>query len=498
MLRMTIYAISLIVITLPAWAVSEARLLNQSASGKTVVFNLGGLDGIRSGDYAVVVKQIHSPETRDLRLVPVAKARNIKMTTDSSVWILYKVYDQDLLVPGDKFLVLSESHVLSGRKTPTLGRITVVNDKKKFIEQRNDAVTDDMHRLSKLGHKYEQMEHAHDSHIISDTDADLIDLEVWNENFGSMYRSSLYKSANKEEFRRQLRLATFEKLITAYLQKVNDPDFNYDTFYEKQRKTEFANEFVANGKYDNEYNKFLRKESAKSSVDAKLYRTILEKGESWSEDYSDEELKQVLSQVSVLQEKDRRVKVISKPSRFALTFEYGLNLTDAQTSSDPLYQRDSRHSKELDFEIVPFLKHETLERFTLDGTFRLNYTAFEAGGFNADLNEYSLSLGTNWYPIYAPYVVESPIVYLGTYIRSGFASANSPTPDETANYTVISFPGFRAGFKYYMRNRVGIRIQASMETIKIERYEASKLGSVLPDRASLAEAKFGVGLAYAF
>ena len=259
MLRMTIYAISLIVITLPAWAVSEARLLNQSASGKTVVFNLGGLDGIRSGDYAVVVKQIHSPETRDLRLVPVAKARNIKMTTDSSVWILYKVYDQDLLVPGDKFLVLSESHVLSGRKTPTLGRITVVNDKKKFIEQRNDAVTDDMHRLSKLGHKYEQMEHAHDSHIISDTDADLIDLEVWNENFGSMYRSSLYKSANKEEFRRQLRLATFEKLITAYLQKVNDPDFNYDTFYEKQRKTEFANEFVANGKYDNEYNKFLRK-----------------------------------------------------------------------------------------------------------------------------------------------------------------------------------------------------------------------------------------------
>ena len=60
MLRMTIYAISLIVITLPAWAVSEARLLNQSASGKTVVFNLGGLDGIRSGDYAVVVKQIHS------------------------------------------------------------------------------------------------------------------------------------------------------------------------------------------------------------------------------------------------------------------------------------------------------------------------------------------------------------------------------------------------------------------------------------------------------
>ena len=498
MLRMTGYAILLIVITLPAWALSEARLLNQSASGQTVVFNLGAHDGIKNGDYAVIVKQIRSLDDRDLRLVPAAKARNVKINSDSSVWILYKIFDRELLIKGDKFLVLSESQMLSGRRPPNLGRITLVTDKKKIKEQTRDGENDDKTRLSKLKNNYEIITPTHEAHAGADTDADQIDVEVWNKNKDSRYRSSIYKSANKDEFRRQLRLATFEKLVTAYLQKVNDPDFSYDNFYEKQRKSEWSNETKVHSDYDTEYNKFLSKESLRATADAKLFRSILEKGESWSEDYSDEELKNVLHQVSVLQEKDRRLMVLSKPTRYAMVFDYGMPLTDAQTEDDPVYQRKSRYSTELEFEATPFLRHPTLERFTLSGTFRLNYTAFEADGFNADLNEKSLSLGSNWYPLYTPYSLELPIIYIGAYVRSGFANANAPTVDEQANYTMISLPGFRAGFKYLMRNRLGIRLQASMETIKIERYENSKLNSVLPDRTNLVEAKLGVGLAYAF
>ncbi len=498
MLRMTVYAISLIVITLPAWALTEARLLNQSSSGQTVVFNLGVHDGIKNGDYAVIVKQIRSLDSRDLRLVPAAKARNVKINSDSSIWILYKIFDHELLVKGDKFLVLSESQMLSGRRPPHLGRVTVVTNQKELKEQISNAESDDKHRLGKLNNKYEVMTPAHETHAKTDTDADLIDLEVWKRSKDLRYRSSIYKSADKGEFRRQLRLATFEKLVTAYLQRVNDPDFNYDVFYEKQRKSEFSNEISVHGNFDSEYNKFLRKESVRSTADAKLFRSILEKGESWSEDYSDEELKNALNQVSVLQEKDRRILVIAKPTRYGLVLAYGLNLVDAQTKDDPLYQRGSRYSSELDFEVTPFLKHDALERFTLDGTFRLNYTAFAANSFNADLNEYSMSVGSNWYPVYKPYAVESPIVYIGTYIRSGFASAVAPSANEKANYTVISLPGFRAGFKYLMRNQIGIRLQLSMETLKIERYESSKLNSVLPDRTNLVEAKLGIGLAYAF
>lgn len=498
MLRMTIYAISLIVMISGAWALTEARLLSQSSTGQTVVFNLGFHDGIKDGDYAVVVKQIRSTDTRDLRMVPVARARNVKINSDSSVWILYKIFDQELLVKGDKFNVLTETTMLKGRRTTRIGRTTVVSSRKDFEKNAKNAEDSDQNRLGKLNEKYEVMETTHEVPVISDTDAELIDLEIWEENKTARYRSSIYKSVNKAEFRRQLRLATFEKIVTAYLERVNDPDFNYDTFYEKQRKSIHANEFAVNTNYDSEYSRFLRKEANKTSVDAKLYRSILEKGESWSAEYSDEELRNALDNVSVLQEKDRRKMVVSKPTRFAMALDYGFNLNDGQTDKDTNYQRENRYSAEFDFEVTPFLKHDALERFTLDTSFRLNYTAFEAENNNADLNEYSMSLGANWYPLNAPYVTEAPLIYLGTYVRSGFAKAEAPTVDEKANYTVMAVPGFRAGFKYLLKNRIGIRLVMSMETLKIERYEASKTNTVLPERTNLVEAKMGVGLAYAF
>ncbi len=498
MLRKMGLAILLLVIMLPAWGLTEARLLNQSSSGQTVLFNIGFHDGIKEGDYGVVVKQVRDLDSRDLRLVPVAKARNIKLNSDSSVWILFHIFDQELLVKGDKYEVLAESHLLSGRRSPKIGRLTIVNQKDKVKSQTSDALNDDKDRLSKLKDKYQTVQPTHDEKPVSANDFDQIDVDKWENSNQNRYRSSLYKSANKVEFSRQLRLSTFEKLVTHYLQKINEPDFTYDSFYEKQRREEMSNEFKANSNYDSEYNKFLRSQSYKSSADAKLFRTILEKGEAWSEDYSDEELRGVLNQVSVLQEKDRRLFVMAKPTRYVVGLSYGFQMTDAQSDRDPLYSRERQYSWESDFEVTPFLRHSELERFTLNAGFRLNYAAFEADAYNADLNEYSLNLGANWYPWYAPYAVESPVVFLGTYIRSGFAKAEAPTANEQANYTVLSLPGFRAGFKYLLRNNVGLRLILSFETLKIERYEASRLGSVLPERTNIAEGKLGFGMVYAF
>lgn len=498
MLRTMFIIILLVVGTRETWALNEARLLNQSKSGQTVLFNLGFHDGIKEGDYAVVVKQIRPLENRDMRFVPAARARNIKLNSDSSVWILFHVYDPELMVKGDKYVVLSESAMLKGRRDLKIARTTIVTEKSKTKSQIKHSLQDDKNRLSKLKNKYEVLAPTHKTVSETDSDAELLDVDVWEESRNVRYRSALYKSPHKEEFKRQLRLSTFEKLVTAYLRRVNDPEFNYDAFYDEQKKTEFASEFREKANYDSEYNTFLHSQSVRATADAKLYRSILEKGESWSEDYSDEELRNVLGQVSVLQEKDRREWVVAKPNRYSAAFDYGFHLNDTQTKDDPQYRRDSRYSTEIDFEVIPFLKHEALERFTINASFRLNYSAFEVESLNADMNEYSVSLGANWYPLYAPYTVEAPVLLIGTYVRSGFASVESPTAKEKGNYTVMSVPGFRAGMKYLWRNNFGLRLLFSMETLKLERYEASKLSSLLPERTNLVEGKMGVGLAYSF
>ena len=90
----------------------EARLINQSTSGQTVVTDLGVHDGLKNGDFGIILKKIHNVNARDLRIVPAAKARVVKVNSDSSIWVLYKLIDPELLVKNDQFLVMTESSSL--------------------------------------------------------------------------------------------------------------------------------------------------------------------------------------------------------------------------------------------------------------------------------------------------------------------------------------------------------------------------------------------------
>lgn len=481
----------------PAWALKEVRLLNQSSSGQSALFNMGTLDGVAEGDYAVIVKQIRDLNSRDLRIVPVARARNVKMTTDSSVWVLFKIFDRDLLKKGDRFLILSESEMLRGRRDPRLGKVTAVGAYGRASETAGNALRDDRGRIVKLKDKYREGRQLKDQKPVTDNDATLVDVESWGRRGNERYRTALYKGPNTKEFNRELRLATFEKLVTGYLKKVNDPDFSYDAFYAEQMRTENSNEFRKESNFETEYRSYQRAEAQRLTDTDRLRMEMLTKGESWSEDYSDEELAQNLKNISILQEKGRREYLLANPDRYSIFFDYGINVTDSQTTKDT-YRRDSRLSLEGGFEFTPFLKHESLERFTLFGSVRRNQTALASGGYNADVNDLALTVGANWYPLYASYVREAPVFFIGTFLRTGQANMKAPTSSDEANYTMLSVPGFWGGMKYLLRSGLGLRIHASVETLMMDRYESSREGSVLPDSTKLAEAKMGFGLMYSF
>ncbi|HXH30204.1 MAG TPA: hypothetical protein VNJ01_05275 [Bacteriovoracaceae bacterium] len=483
----------------PAWGLNGSRLLSHTVSGQTLQFDLGYENGgVRIGDFGVIIKEVKDPNVRDLRLVPVGKAKNIKLNANDSVWVLYKTIDRSLLKVGEKYLLFTESALLYGKRDLRLGKITVVTDEEKAAYAAQNTLTDDKDRIAKLKETYPEAEPLHGSEARSDNDVDLVEVEAWNKVKDSKHRTSLYKSPYKSDFQRQLRLETFEKMVTAYLKKVNDPNFNYDAFYDDQMKTEFSNEFRKKSAVANEYQDFLSVQGQKASSDAKLYRAILEKGDSWSEDFSDEELRSVLREVSILQERDRRKFIVANPNPYAFHFDYGMALNDEQTDSDVGHRRGTRFAVELELEATPFVNHPTLERITLHGSFRANRNAFAAGSFNADLNELSLGVGVNWYPIYAPHVVEAPSIFIGTYMRSGWASVAAPTFGEEGNYTVLSIPGIRTGMRYNFQNDFGLRILASFEVLTLDQYESTKIVGILPQQKRLTEGKISFGLVYSF
>lgn len=482
----------------PVYALNEVRLLNISSSGQTALFNLGTFDGVKERDFAVVVKEIRSLDSVDLRLIPVARARNVKINTDASVWLLYKIFDPELLVRGDKFLILSETELLSGRRDPRFSRLTTVGRTKESpTEIAQGGLRDGQDEMVKLKSKYKEGRELHDEKAITNDDGTLVDLERWENLKGERYRVALYKSPNQEDFRREMRLATFEKLVTNYLRKINDPNFNYDQFYEEQMRTEYSNEFRKQSNSNTEYKNYVARKDAQFKNDLKIRRYQIEKGDVWSEDFSDEELRDNLKSISALQEKDRREYLVANPPKYSVFLDYGFIINDTQTDKDP-YQRNGRASIEGGLEFVPFLKHQTLERFSLFGSLRRNQTAFETKETNAGVDEVSLTAGANWYPLYAPYIVEAPVFFIGTFLRSGYATVAAPTSGDKANYTVLSVPGLWGGMRYNLRSGVGLRVSASMETLNLDRYESSRTESVLPDNTQLVEARLGFGLNYMF
>lgn len=487
----------LLLVVSSAMAINEARLIRQSKSRRTALFNLGIHDGIKEGDFAVIAKQIRSQDVSDLKVVPVAKARNIKINTDSSVWVLYHIYNQELLVENDKFQILAESVLLNGRRVPETSRVKVVSPKQDTSDRAKDALTDDRDRLGKLKDKYPVAEVLHDREDRIDSDFELIDLEEWEKVKGKRYRTALYRSPNRQEFRRTYRLETFQRLVANYLRKVNEPGFNYDSFYDYQMRWEFSNEFRKRSSLNTEYENFIKDQTAQSNADAKLYRSLLEEGETWSEDFSDEELGTTLRSVSVLQEQERRDKAISRPLRYSISADYSRHGADTQNGKGN-YRREERFTFEVDLEFIPFIKHDRFERFTIFGGGRNNRNALEVSNLNANFNDYTFRIGSNWYPFKAPYLIETPLIFIGTFFRTGYGNIEVPEISQKANYTVYSLPAFHAGVKYMFRSHFSARAIASIETLSLERYEANQYAAAMPQNRKLFESKIGVGLGYSF
>jgi len=481
-----------------AYAQVEGRLLSRSSSGQTAVFNLGINDRISEGDYAVIVKEIRDEGSNDLRVVPVAKARNIKTSLHHSIWILFHVYDQKFLKLGDKFSVFTDRNVLKGQVDPKVSQTTVItppNEKSKIIK---GYLREDHDRVAKKSDNYQVDTVIHDQEIISNSDFNLVDVDEWKKQNMIRYRSNIFKSSRPRDFKRSYNLEKFESFVAQYLKRVNDPNFNYEKFYADQKRYNGMNEFREKSHLMNEYENFLFEKSRISGLESKMYKNILDKGEAWSEDFSDEELGKLLNQISIVEEKERRERAASIPYHHSITLEYGKILTNAQSDNDVTYINKDLNFYGLDFEYFPFLKHQKFDKFAFTANPQITNSAFFATQRNVNLTHYSSTFGFNWYLNQTPYKIHSPLLFIGGFGRIGYAQAASPVTMDEAKYNLFSFPGLRTGVRMNFKNRISLRLVASIETLKLERYEANKVGTFLDQRYNLLESKLIFGLSYLY
>lgn len=480
-----------------AWSIDDymVTITQVSKSGKTISVDSGFSNMIMENDYGILVEKI-ATSNKDFIFKPVAKLRVVKVESKTSIWVAYKTFIPKKIVPGKRLFLFSETAFLKGRKTQLSTKRTklVTNngaskEVKEFLLEGDDLAkkNKDYHVLTKAHKKEEHLE----------KEVHLIDIDKWEKDSSSdkLFASGIYRSPYAKEFSDRKKVQTFEKMVVAFLRKYNDPTFDYDSFYEEQKRSGgSSDDFQDRSSYISFYQRYKKKKLNREQKTEKFIRKVQEKGDAWSADYSDEELSEVLNNMSVAQERVRRKKLLAFKYNYQLYGSINLNLLNNENPNDPRTSEQNKYDFDFAWEGYFFKKLQDLKRFTVEASARRSQDGLYGGEANFKSVEYSVAAHINWYPYHIPSMVGVNIPYIGLVFRTGIVTLSSDSLGEQGNYQMTGFPGIRGGIKYNFENSYGVRLTGSFERLNLERLVRNADTGLLPDRTSYLDGKIGIGL----
>jgi hypothetical protein len=468
------------------------RITDISASGKTILINLGDLDQVRIDDYGI----LFDSENVDQKFYPVAKVKAVRVFKDKSVWVVFERYRK--LKKKHPYYFLTESYLSTGRKTLNINRQKIVTTKEISKDVKQSLDGDHLH-LAQKDQDYRTEETLHKEEEFIEADVQLVDLDRWSDfvNANQYTTKPIYRSPHIDEFKEVKKIQRFEKMVFNFMEKHHDPQFSLKDYY-YEISNEGSNQSGLKRDVPNTFEKYQFKKRKDRVSEEKMHQTLASKGENWSDDYSDEELAELVTNIGIISEKERRATIQATQYSFQTYAAVQTNLLNNENPSDIENTQTSKLDFEVALEAFVFKKFETLNKFSIEGSFRYAKDGLSTGTLNALTSEYSGAATLNWYPFYAPNVIEKNIFYASVIARYGLASAVIDSAGEAGNYSVYGFPGVRIGVKYNLRNGYGVRLTAAREVLLYDRVIRNEDAGDLPDRKVLQDGKVGIGLSYLF
>ncbi len=471
------------------------QILAMAKTQKSFVLTLGENANLKLRSKAYLVARVK--KKNGVVYLPVSKIRAIKIYPYESLWVSLKNYYPKALKPKTKFILLTEENFLRGRSELKIKKSDFVSSPKNFKNNLSEAVEDSESHLNKREEDYLEWANAHQPSKVREEMINLYDLNTWEKTGKSQHLKikNLYKTSSPEDFRMMLKGDTFDKMVYVYLKKMNDPQIVQDLKNERDAQI-VAMDIKRTQMSSLEKSQYL---ASKRTLKAKkAYQEVMSRGEQWSDEYSDEELTEIINQMGEYYERDRRTTLVAKNLQYHAFFHYGTNLLENENLNDRDNTQDQKTDIGASLEYFLFKNFEKMNKITLEGSLRLAQDATSIGEMNAKIYEKTMSLGANWYPYVLPNTIEKNVFYLGLYFRSGFASLIVDSVGEDGQYVAASFPGLKAGSKYNFKNKVSFRLEGSMETVGLERISRSNSDGVLPNRSSYQDGRITFGMGWLF
>ena len=282
-------------------------------------------------------------------------------------------------------------------------------------------------------------------------------------------------------------------MVVAYLNKYNDPNFSYKKFYEEQAR-DVSGDGSDRSVYGNAKQRYDAKLVDERRRKEELYENLLSKGEAWSEEYTDNQLRELLKDFSIVRERRRRATLASFTFKHQLSFSFGYNLVDNDNVNDTETTEENPYGFEVSYESEFSSELESLQHFTYEFSFRRMNDSFYGGSYNVESLEYSVASHLNWYPFYKLGTINRNVLYFGLSARFGYSSLSNNTSGDTSAYQLFALPGVNMGIKYSFENSWGYKIALSYQNISVSKVVTADEDDVLPNEADYIEGKINIGL----
>lgn len=470
--------------------VITTQILNISDSGKTLLLDVGINQQLKAGDWMILLQQTNDP--RGPKLVPVVRGRVLRSSPKRAMVMSYKIYENHRPAKAGRYWLMSEGRSLNGRRNLENDRQKITDTSKSMPETVANKQSGDKDTLALRIDEYRVLRKNHELGESYAKDGALIDGDEWVTagSGNDRYARSMWRSPHAAEFARDKRMETFDKMVANYLWKVNEPDYTYEKFYADHHRAMGLSSVTT----QTVYQKHLDQVAISKAKEARLHQEILVKGESWSSDYSDEELARVLESVGEIDEINRREQAVVVVHTWQLAGNLGVNILDNENRADASNSRKAKWNLEALAEWYPSPHHDVMRRLGITFGGRYVEDGVSVGDLNARVTETSFSVGGNWHFWQFPFAVEKNIPFVGAGIRTGIASLAIPSRGERGSYTVLGVPMVVGGVKYNFRSGWGLRLAASMEKLLMEQTSVNVRGGNLPQRTDLLDGRLSMGL----
>lgn len=460
----------------------EVRILNFSSSKNFILIDKGSKEGIVENDIAIALLQNKISDSQ-IEIRPLLKLKSLKVYEGRSIFRVLGSYEDYDFSEDEKVILFTESKLLRGRADLDYSRTKFQASEDKIAKFTNEQLKRDNLHLASKEQGYSKERTLHEKDELFSSDIDLIDIDSLERKDDAYIPHSIYRSAYAKEFSEKKRLATFEKMVSAYIEKRSFESMDYST------------KITSNENY---FNKVLNQNIKDKVAIKKVSEEFVKSGPQWSDDYSDEELSELVTKMGMTRAILRQdEKILSRyEGHYFATF--ALNILDNENSSDPNNHQDNRYSIEFGGEFFSFKNYDSfINKFTVGGSFRKSQDGFQTNTYNALIDDYSLRGFINYYPLTEPTALKENIFFLGIGMRLGFANLKIPDRGESGSYQLLSFPSFETGIKYSFLNGYGMKMGMTFEKINLLKMgEAS--GQYLTDNLSYLEGKIGFTLTKLF